>query len=115
MTKVNIVSQVPVSMAHVKEELVRIKERDQGLGVRAERTAEYLNQMTPETVKQVDKVIKAVHELQVPRLTDEHIVKMVDLHATSEEKIKIISQGWAVTISKENIKKIADVIAAGLL
>ncbi|MBI2137191.1 hypothetical protein HYU12_01585 [Candidatus Woesearchaeota archaeon] len=51
-----------------------------------------------------------IRKLDVPRLRDEHIIKIVDLMPRSVDELKIIMQGSVVTISAENMKKIVDAV-----
>jgi len=103
-----ILNETPVSMAELKEELEKIKKRDKELNFRANRTEEYLQHL--DIPKNSKELYGALDKLKIPRLKDLYIKKLIDLMPTSVEEVKVIMQGYAVTISAENVKKIVDVI-----
>ena len=46
----------------------------------------------------------------MPRLKAEHIVKILDILPTTEDHLKLILQGYILTISQANMKKIVDLV-----
>ncbi|MCK5283072.1 MAG: hypothetical protein KAK00_06690 [Nanoarchaeota archaeon] len=105
MTIPKIISEKPISMAEVKSEIEKIKKRDKELSFRAERAEEYLNQFAH---KNTIKLIESLKKLNLTRLKDEHIVKIADLMPKTVEQLKIILQGYTITLTKDNIKSIVD-------
>jgi DNA-directed RNA polymerase subunit F len=112
MTKPDIISENPIAMAELKEELKKIRKRDEGLNFRAEQTEEYLNQFVSAKPKEASDLYKAIDDLAVPRLRPEHIIKIVDLMPTTPDEVKMILQGYTITVTKDNLKKIADTVKA---
>ncbi|MFC1723023.1 hypothetical protein ACFL0V_02710 [Nanoarchaeota archaeon] len=110
MTQTNIIEEKPVPMAELKKELKKIKKRDEELNFRAEKTEEYLQQFNILNDKETKALYKKIEKLEIPRLKPEHIVKLVDILPTSADEVKTILQGYTITVSKDNLKKIADVI-----
>ena len=110
MTKPEVISENPIAMAELKDELKKIKKRDEELNFRAEQTEEYLNQFVSTKPKEAKDLFKAIDDLGVPRLKPEHIIKLVDLLPTTPDEVKMILQGYTITVTKDNLKKIADVI-----
>ena len=71
--KPKIVNETPITMVEIKEELMKIKKRDNELNFRAQKTEEFLNlfvKLKPDKEKEIRKKIE---ELEVPRLKPEHI------------------------------------------
>ena len=110
MGKPEIVKEEPITMAELKEELKKIKKRDEELNFRAEKTEEYLNQFQILKEKEAKELRKKIEELEVPRLRPEHIVKLIDILPNTPEEVKTVLQGYTITVTKENLKKIADAI-----
>jgi DNA-directed RNA polymerase subunit F len=108
MSTPTISSETPISMAEVKEEIDKIKKRDKELSFRTQRTEEYLSFFVQKDSK---KLLDAIKKLDVSRLKDEHIVKIADLMPRSVDDLKIILQGYTVTVTKDNMKKIIDEVA----
>lgn len=97
-------------MAELKEELKKIRKRDEELNFRAEKTEEYLNQFEVLKEKEAKELIKKLEALDIPRLKPEHMAKLVDILPMTPEEVKMVLQGYTVTVTKENMKKIADAI-----
>lgn len=105
MTAPEIIKEIPISIAQAKLEIEKIKKRDKELGFRTLRTEEYLNQFAN---KASVKLMESLKKLDIARLKDEHIVKIADLLPITIEDLKIVLQGYTVTVTKDNMKKIVD-------
>jgi len=105
-----ILSEEPITLAEVKKKLEAIKKRDEELTYRSGKTHEYLKQIPIES-KKTKKLMKAINELEIPRVRAEHVVKIVDMMPKSVEELKIILQGFTVTVSADNMKKILSVLS----
>lgn len=110
MTKAETISEQPITMAELKEDLKKIKKRDETLNFRAEKTQEYLDIFVTLKDKDAKDLFKKIEELNVPRLKQEHIVKLIDILPTTSEEVKVVLQGYTITVTKENLKRIADAI-----
>jgi DNA-directed RNA polymerase subunit F len=105
-----ILSEETISMSQVKEELKEIKKRDKELNFNANKTFEYLNEFALLKNEDSEKITKEISKLEVPRLKDMHIYKIVDLMPDSVEELRVILQGYTITISKENMQSIVEVL-----
>ena len=110
MQSINIVDKKPLGLAELKEELIKIQKRDEELGFRSGKAQEYVNSFATLDSKAFNELKSKLEELSIPRLKDEHIVKICDLLPSSVEDLDVILQGYPITISKENKKKIVDVV-----
>lgn len=109
--KNKILREVPVSASEVKEELKRIKERDNELNFRAQKTEDYLNQQVTLDAKKIKELQGKLEKLSIPRIKEQHIAKILDIMPATDKDVMVILQGYAITITKENAKKIADTVA----
>lgn len=105
-----ILDQKPMALHEVRTYLSKIKKRDGELNFRANKTQEYL-----ESVMQTsEKTAKELHEklagMNIPRLKDIHIAKLVDTLPQAVEDVKSVLQGYALTINNDNAKKIVEAI-----
>jgi DNA-directed RNA polymerase subunit F len=107
----NLISESPISMSELKTELAKIKKRDSELNFRAQKTEEYLEQFELLGKKDTEEMMKKLAALEIPRLKTEHIIKIADTMPNNPEEVKSVLQGTTVTVSKENLKRIADVVA----
>ena len=105
-----IVSETPISMAELKDALVAIKQRDTELNFRAGKCEDYLNQTTTATTDRVTELKKKVQELNIPRLKDEHIIKIIDIMPSSKEELKAVLSAYTVTVNDKNIESIIQLL-----
>ena len=104
-------TETPICIAEVKEHLTAIKDKEGELNYRAGRAFEYLEQFSKLSVKDAKALMKAITELNVPRLKEQHIVKLVDVLPTTAKDVKTVLQGYAVTVTNENLDKVAAAIS----
>jgi|SRR3989338_3520619 len=104
----SVISEKPISMAELKEQLEKIKARDKELNYRAVRTEEYLQNFA--LPKDGDALYKQIEALNIPRLKEMHIVKIMDIMPTTVEELKAILQAYTITVNNDNLKKIIETI-----
>ncbi len=108
--KAKILSEEPISIYDVKKALKEIKERDKELGFRAAKTEEYLINFAKADQKKIEELKKKIQELNIPRLKQEHICKIADIMPADVEDLKLVLASYSITVTNENLVKIADVI-----
>ena len=101
-----IQEETPISVYDLQKELKAIKKRNEELGLRSTKTQEYIDQFTPLKEKEAEELEKKITELNVPRLKDVHVKKIVELLPASVEELKVIVQGYTLTVTKDNMQKI---------
>ena len=77
MADMQIISETPINIYHLKKELERMKKRDNELNFRANRTEEYLNQIA--VLKNADELFRKIISLNIPRLKEQHVHKIIDI------------------------------------
>lgn len=97
-------------MTALKAELARIKERDTELNFRGQKTEEYLSYFVEYDVATIEKLGEAILKLEIPRLKPEHIAKLVDALPRTADEVKAVLLGYNLTITKENLSKLAETI-----
>ena len=105
---VQIISEVPISAYQLKEELDKIKKRDAELNFRAAKTEEHLISITAN--KSLDNLFDKISKMDIPRLKEQHIRKIIDLMPVSIKDLKIILQGYTINPNNESMKKIVDAL-----
>jgi len=110
MSKLEVLEKRPVSITEVKDILKTIHKRDEELSFRGGKTEEYVNDIVSLTAKKAKDLAKKIEELNIPRLRDTQIIKIIDTLPESPEHLKVIMSGFNITITKENLKKITDAI-----
>ncbi len=110
MVKPEIISEKPITLTELKQDIDKIKKRDKELNFRVGKTEEYLSHFITLNKAKEDEIIKKLEKLNVPRLKDVHITKIVDILPKTVDELKIILQGYLTTVNNDNMKKIVDVV-----
>lgn len=106
-----IVEETPISMAEMKNELARIRRRDKELNFRSNRTDDYLKQFTLVDAKTATEISEKMQALDIPRLKELHIKKIIDIMPATAEEVKAVLEAYPITINNENTKKIAKLVS----
>ncbi len=114
MSKAKVISETSINIVQLKAELEKIQKRDGELNFRSQRTDEYLSQFVKITPKQASELYKQIEELNIPRLKDFHIHKIIDVMPTTVDDLKVLLQGYTITVKQENLKKITDLVGEAL-
>ena len=104
------ISQTPITLSELKEEVEKIKQRDKEPSIRITRMEDYLNAFVEITPKQGKELHIAISKLEINRLKEEHISKIVDLLPKTANELKLIMQGSAVSLTNDAVNKIVEAI-----
>jgi DNA-directed RNA polymerase subunit F len=107
MTNPKIISEQAISLSEVKDIMNKIKKKDEELNYRAGKTEDYLNQITTLSQAKAKELYKKLEGLKIPRLKEIHINKIIDIQPRTQEEVKVILQGYTITVSADALKKIA--------
>ena len=99
-------------MADLKSEIEKIKKREKEPSVRVTKMEDYLNSISPLPAAKEKELIEAIRKLDVPRMKDELIFKIVEMLPKTVDDLKIILQGYVISVTNENLKKIVDAVNA---
>ena len=110
MSEAEILEKKSMNLVEVKQELDKVKKRDGELDIRGNKAEEYATTFSKLTKKQADEIFAAIEKLKIPRLKDQHINKIIDILPMSLAHLKVVMQGFALTISQDNLKKMFSVI-----
>ncbi len=110
MAKPKIIEEQPINMVQLKEELEAIKKRDKELSPISNKTEEYLQHFVELSSKKAEELEKKLRDLKISRLKDEFIIKIIDTMPTTVDDLKVLLQGYVVSINQKDMKKIIDVI-----
>lgn len=110
MAEAKIITEVPLSMADLHTEVKKIEKRDTAVNFRVSKVREYLSRFLWLKAAGHAELVKKLTALDIPRLKEQHIIKIADLTPTTVEDIKVVLQGYPQSISSDNLKKIAGVM-----
>jgi len=109
--KLKILSETPITLAETRVEVDNIKKRDNQVNFRVERVEDYLNNFLRLSPKKAEELKKKIIDLNIPRMRDALVCKIVDLLPRNIDELKTITQSYPITITNENLKKILDVVS----
>ena len=108
MGDTQLVSEVSMCANELKKHLGKIKDRDKELDFRAAKTEEYLSQIS--TTEKSEQLFKKLLDLGIPRLKESYIHKIIDIMPAAPRDLKVVLQGYSLTLSNDASKKIIDVV-----
>jgi DNA-directed RNA polymerase subunit F len=108
--KPEVISEQPLSMSEVRKELKKVAKRDEELSFRSAKADEYLKELTLLSDKSAKDLKKKLQGLEIPRLKEEHIAKIIDLLPHTKEDLRLILSGYTLTIKDENVKRLLEAI-----
>jgi DNA-directed RNA polymerase subunit F len=110
MSKPEVLEKRPLNIVTVKDALKKIKKRDEELNFRSARTEEYVNATARLKSKEAKELVEKLEALEIPRLKPEYIQKIVDVLPVNEKHLKVVLQGYTLSVSGDNQKKIMTVV-----
>ena len=109
MTELKIINERPLNLAELKASISKM-EKAKELTYRGEKTKEYLANLPLLTAKEAEKFGKQIEKLNIPRLKDRHITKILDIQPKDIDSLRALLSGETITIKEEDLKRILDVI-----
>ena len=110
MVNPQLVEEEPVSLAEVKKSLEDIEKRDKELNYRSNKTKEYLNNFNIADHKTKEELQKKLIALDMVRLKDAYIAKIIDFLPQNLEELKVILQSYTVSMPKKDMEAIVSVV-----
>ncbi len=104
------ISQEPVTLAELKEEIARIKQREKEPSIRVTKLEDYLNSFVELTPEQGKALRAAIGKLAINRLKEEHICKIIDTLPRTTGELKIVMQGYALSLTNDALNKIVEAV-----
>ena len=104
------ISQTPLSLVELRHEIERIRQRVKEPCIRVTRTEDYLNAFVEISPEQGKELNTAIGKLAINRLKDEHICKIIDLLPRTAGELKLIMQGYALSLTNEASNKIIELV-----
>lgn len=112
MSNYEILEKEAISNSQVKEILdKRVEEQEEReLRYREEKTIEYLKNQKTFSVEEFNSIKEEIVALDIPRLDEEHIVKIIDLMPTNGTQLRAITSHSGIILVDENATAILDVL-----
>ncbi len=108
--ELDVQSLTPVTMINLKEKLEALKKESKELNFRATKVFEFLGEMHLVESAKAEEFRKKIAELNVPRLKEKHIVKILDVMPEDPEELKSLLVGENITVKNDDLVKIVEVL-----
>lgn len=110
MLRPEILEKEPLTVAEVKDILKKTQKRDEELTFRGGKTQEHVNEVPTISVTKTKELKKKLLDLEIPRLKEEHVIKLIDTFPLNPDQAKIILSGFNITLTSEKLKQLVDVL-----
>jgi len=107
MPEIEVTEDNPLTMAELKEKLQNIK-KSQELSFRSNKTLEYLNNFTKISAKQSNEIKEKLKSLDIIRLKEKHIAKIIDIMPQDTESLKAILIQDNIIVKIEELEKVLE-------
>ena len=108
MSQLEILQEKPLTLADVNEILKKVKSRDKELNPKALKLQEYINKFNNFNIKEKQEIESKIKQLEINRLSEKNIAKIIDLKPDDVDSLKIILASENLTLKQEDLKKITE-------
>ncbi len=110
MAGIKLIQEAPISLPEMKEKLNDIESRDKSISFRANKVKDYLNKLVKLDMKATSELKQKLISLDIPRLKERQITKIIDILPEDLEDLKAVFTGEITTITQENMEKIVEAV-----
>lgn len=110
MASIEIIQETPWTLVEVRDALKELKGKEKELPVRMNKTQEYLQHYAKIDGKKVKELKEKLGKLDITRLRDRHMVKIIDIMPRDLDGLRLIFSSENVTLKQEDLQKILDVL-----
>ncbi|MFH1276251.1 MAG: hypothetical protein ABIH82_03995 [Candidatus Woesearchaeota archaeon] len=110
MANPHFVEEKSLCLADVKIALTSIEKRDTELNFLSNKCKEYLDAFVALDNKQKESLYKKLVELDLTRLKDEHIAKIIDFLPKDANDLKVVLQAYPLSLPKKDQDAIVGVV-----
>ena len=110
MVNPQFVEEKSLSLADAKVILAKIEKRDEEMNYLSNKAKEYLDNFTILTLKKKEELKKILEGLNLTRLKEDHIMKIIDFLPKTVEELKIVLQAYPLSMPKKDQEAIVKAV-----
>lgn len=99
-----------LALVDVKALLDQIEKRDKELNYRSTRAKEYLGQLNIFSQAKKGELHKVLESLELTRLKEEHMVKIMDFLPKTVEELRVVLQAYPLSLPKKDQEAIVNAV-----
>ena len=107
---IEVLEKKAINMVDLKSQLDKIQKRDEELSFRGGRTMDYLSDSVLLKPKQAKELKEKLEALEISRLKEEFIHKIIDTVPSNVDELKVLLQGYTLSITKDDMVKVMGVV-----
>ena len=111
MSNPQFVEEKPLALADVKSILHDIEKRDKELSYLSNKAKEYLDAFVKLDLKKKAELHQKLTDLNLVRLKEEYIVKIIDFLPKTVNDLKVVLQAYPVSLPKKDQESIIKAVA----
>lgn len=104
------IGEKPLSLVEVQQLLEKIQKRDPELNYASAKVKEYLSSFVPITPEQKETLYKKLKALELIRLKEEHLAKIIDFLPREANELKALLQAYPLSLLKKDQESIVEVV-----
>lgn len=108
--EIEVINEKPITIVEMQSHLEEIKKRDKELNFRANKVKDYLDLFASLKRNQVLDGKEQINKLDINRLKDKHIVKILDILPRDMDSLRAMFIGENITLKQEDLDRILEVI-----
>lgn len=108
MGEIEIVNESPLTLVELRDKIEIIKKKSKELNFRANKTNDYLGSFAKDKGDKIIKIKKKLQELDIVRLKDKQITKIIDFMPIDAEQLKVILSTETLSLKQEDLQKILE-------
>jgi len=109
MSSIEILDEKTLNLAGLKEKLEKVKKRDKDLSARSIKTYDYISKHAKDG-KKVKNIKDKLSNLDILRLKERHINKIVDIKPKNIDELKAVLSGENLTLKQDDLNKVLEAI-----
>lgn len=110
MTDIKFIEKTPICLGALAEEVKKAAEDKENPITLQQRVKDYAINFSKLNKEKELKLLKAIKDLEIPLLTDSHMVEIINLMPENLPELRTIFAGSKTTITLENLTKILEVL-----
>ncbi len=110
MSNPQFIEEKPISLVDVKESLREIEKRDKELNFLSKKVKEYLDAFVILSPEKKEKLHKKLISLELIRLKEEHIAKIIDFLPKNIEELRVVMQAYPLSLPKKDQESIVNAV-----
>lgn len=114
MVNPQFVSEEPVSLVEVQTLLAEMEKRDGELNQISQKTKDYVDGFVTLSHGKRNELVDALTKLDLTRLKQEHIIKIVDFLPQTTTDLKVVLQAYPLSLPKKDQDAIVATVKAAL-